>query len=107
LSISFLFEKTPFFHRKLAKIAENRDHNVEPINLPKHSDSEFERKRRRKRQTAESEERNEASFARLADVRLADDCPELDVIDCHLETRDLWQKFNALGTEMIITKTGR
>lgn len=26
---------------------------------------------------------------------------------CHLETKDLWDKFNELGTEMIITKTGR
>ena len=28
-------------------------------------------------------------------------------IDCHLETKDLWDKFFELGTEMIITKTGR
>ena len=27
--------------------------------------------------------------------------------ECHLETRELWQKFFDLGTEMIITKTGR
>lgn len=26
---------------------------------------------------------------------------------CHLETKDLWDKFNELGTEMIITKSGR
>ena len=26
---------------------------------------------------------------------------------CKLETRDLWEKFNELGTEMIITKSGR
>uniref|UniRef100_A0A1B6CDH3 T-box domain-containing protein n=1 Tax=Clastoptera arizonana TaxID=38151 RepID=A0A1B6CDH3_9HEMI len=28
-------------------------------------------------------------------------------VSCHLETKDLWDKFNDLGTEMIITKTGR
>lgn len=28
-------------------------------------------------------------------------------IQCHLETKELWDKFNDLGTEMIITKTGR
>ena len=28
-------------------------------------------------------------------------------IDCFLETKELWDKFNELGTEMIITKTGR
>lgn len=32
---------------------------------------------------------------------------ELKNIDCHLETKELWDKFNELGTEMIITKTGR
>ncbi|GAA47455.1 T-box protein 20, partial [Clonorchis sinensis] len=28
-------------------------------------------------------------------------------VECHLETRELWEKFNELGTEMIITKSGR
>lgn len=32
---------------------------------------------------------------------------EMRNITCHLETKDLWEKFNELGTEMIITKTGR
>ena len=32
---------------------------------------------------------------------------ELLAIDCFLETRELWDKFNELSTEMIITKTGR
>ncbi|CAL8102793.1 unnamed protein product [Calicophoron daubneyi] len=31
----------------------------------------------------------------------------LSSVKCHLETRDLWEKFNELGTEMIITKSGR
>lgn len=34
-------------------------------------------------------------------------CEELRNVVCHLETKDLWDKFNDLGTEMIITKTGR
>ena len=34
-------------------------------------------------------------------------CPELMGVDCFLETKELWDKFNELGTEMIITKTGR
>uniref|UniRef100_A0ABD2XPK3 T-box domain-containing protein n=1 Tax=Trichogramma kaykai TaxID=54128 RepID=A0ABD2XPK3_9HYME len=34
-------------------------------------------------------------------------CEELRHVICHLETKDLWDKFNELGTEMIITKTGR
>ncbi|KAJ8865849.1 hypothetical protein PR048_033371 [Dryococelus australis] len=32
---------------------------------------------------------------------------ELRHVVCHLETKDLWDKFNDLGTEMIITKSGR
>ncbi|XP_060517409.1 T-box transcription factor TBX20-like [Cylas formicarius] len=32
---------------------------------------------------------------------------ELLNVECHLETKDLWDKFHDLGTEMIITKTGR
>ncbi|KAL3206568.1 hypothetical protein MRX96_010632 [Rhipicephalus microplus] len=34
-------------------------------------------------------------------------CDELRNADAHLETKDLWEKFHELGTEMIITKTGR
>ncbi|KAH3772338.1 T-box transcription factor TBX20-like [Dreissena polymorpha] len=35
-------------------------------------------------------------------------CPEeMTSCTCNLETRDLWEKFNELGTEMIITKSGR
>lgn len=34
-------------------------------------------------------------------------CEQLQHVDCHLETKELWDKFNELGTEMIITKTGR
>jgi len=34
-------------------------------------------------------------------------CEELARVECHLENKDLWDKFNELGTEMIITKTGR
>ncbi|XP_064599046.1 T-box transcription factor TBX20-like isoform X2 [Liolophura sinensis] len=32
---------------------------------------------------------------------------ELSSIHCRLETKDLWDKFHDLGTEMIITKSGR
>ena len=34
-------------------------------------------------------------------------CDELRIVDCVLETKDLWDKFHDLETEMIITKTGR
>ncbi|KAL5021761.1 hypothetical protein ScPMuIL_000916 [Solemya velum] len=32
---------------------------------------------------------------------------ELSGVNCRLETKDLWDKFHELGTEMIITKSGR
>ena len=34
-------------------------------------------------------------------------CDELRYVECLLETKDLWDKFHDLETEMIITKTGR
>ncbi|XP_042909739.1 T-box transcription factor TBX20 [Parasteatoda tepidariorum] len=34
-------------------------------------------------------------------------CEDLLRVECILENKDLWEKFNELGTEMIITKTGR
>ncbi|XP_060595028.1 T-box transcription factor TBX20-like [Ruditapes philippinarum] len=35
-------------------------------------------------------------------------CPDsLIAVKCKLETRELWEKFSELGTEMIITKSGR
>ncbi|CAL4066295.1 unnamed protein product, partial [Meganyctiphanes norvegica] len=32
-------------------------------------------------------------------------CEDLRQVHCHLETKELWDKFHELGTEMIITKT--
>ena len=37
----------------------------------------------------------------------ADDSPLLSAVQCRLETKELWDKFYELGTEMIITKSGR
>ena len=34
-------------------------------------------------------------------------CDDLRNVECVLETKDLWEKFHDLETEMIITKTGR
>lgn len=34
-------------------------------------------------------------------------CDDLDSVTATLESRDLWDRFNELGTEMIITKSGR
>ena len=40
-------------------------------------------------------------------LRTSCNSDELRDVECHLETKELWDKFNDLGTEMIITKTGR
>lgn len=34
-------------------------------------------------------------------------CDDLAKVECRLENKELWDKFHELGTEMIITKTGR
>ena len=34
-------------------------------------------------------------------------CPALDGVRCHLDNKELWDKFCEFGTEMIITRTGR
>ena len=40
-------------------------------------------------------------------VKAKCNCEELINVECFLETKELWEKFHDLGTEMIITKTGR
>jgi len=40
-------------------------------------------------------------------LRTSCNSDELRDVECRLETKELWDKFNDLGTEMIITKTGR
>ena len=41
------------------------------------------------------------------EMKVGGNCEAMGGIECHLETRELWEKFFDLGTEMIITKTGR
>lgn len=33
--------------------------------------------------------------------------PELAPFECHLDNKEIWDRFHPLGTEMIITKQGR
>lgn len=72
-------------------------------------DNDVDCKRHRKRpMVGKSEDFN--PNVRIPDipyVQMSENCPELNNIECHLETKDLWLKFHSLGTEMIITKTGR
>ena len=34
-------------------------------------------------------------------------CDGLMSVNAHLQAKELWEEFNALGTEMIVTKAGR
>ena len=40
-------------------------------------------------------------------VRNKCNCEELQFVECVLETKDLWDKFENWETEMIVTKVGR
>ncbi|XP_065349744.1 T-box transcription factor TBX20-like isoform X1 [Cloeon dipterum] len=59
--------------------------------------------------SAVSRRRKRASGSPSSTPAIPEFCnsPELFGIECRLETKDLWDKFHDLGTEMIITKTGR
>ncbi|CAH2067053.1 unnamed protein product, partial [Iphiclides podalirius] len=56
--------------------------------------------------SSELGERDTPSPARLLPPATSCNCEELLSVDCQLETKELWDKFHDLGTEMIITKTG-
>ncbi|KAL7835723.1 hypothetical protein SRHO_G00280700 [Serrasalmus rhombeus] len=55
------------------------------------------------RELAESRERSEPLIPRAP----AAPSEDMKNISCSLETKELWDKFHELGTEMIITKSGR
>ena len=68
------------------------------------SDTSSEQGEERGRDTPDSGDEKAGAGAK---VKIRCNCQELLMVDCHLETKDLWDKFHDLGTEMIITKTGR
>ncbi|XP_054282633.1 T-box transcription factor TBX20-like [Macrosteles quadrilineatus] len=82
------------------------------VDVEECSESEGEartRKRRVSECVSEEEDRErerESPGVRLK-VKRRCNCQELLTAECHLETKELWDKFHDLGTEMIITKTGR
>jgi len=62
----------------------------------------------KKHLTAESNGgKSSSSGKRARGLRSHANCEELRHVQCILETKDLWDKFHDLETEMIITKTGR
>lgn len=72
------------------------------------------------RSPAEEEEDVELKVADVVSVEELETIPKVMIsnaknkrskefckVQCRLETKELWDKFHDLGTEMIITKTGR
>ena len=55
----------------------------------------------------ESPKCSEGRDSKRARLEGSCNCEELRSVQCHLETKELWEKFHDLGTEMIITKSGR
>ena len=51
-------------------------------------------------------EMNSATKAKIETFH-GDEDSDLNDLECYLETDDLWKRFHELGTEMIITKSGR
>ena len=87
MSVSRNDERAKDFHEKNYGLA--TDHNVirkEYLNLDKYNKT-FQ---------------HEFGGKETGDVKFL-----LEHAKCYLETKELWQKFHRLGTEMIITKTGR
>lgn len=74
--------------------------------LPKHAASESGSEQGDEREGDSPDPADEKAGA-AAKVKIRCNCEELLQAECHLETKELWDKFHDLGTEMIITKTGR
>lgn len=69
------------------------------------SESQFHRRRRRPRRFHRNGHDRRVGHVShsLTDVAAG----LLDNVQCMLEPRELWKRFHELGTEMIITKSGR
>lgn len=106
-------ERSPAAHRTtpigLASESCSEEEDVE-VDVEECSESELDQERKG---TPNSEPGNSDSEGRETPessrqgVKSRCNCQELLGTTCHLETKDLWDKFHELGTEMIITKTGR
>eukprot|EP00094_Tigriopus_californicus_P006079 TCALIF_05855-PA protein Name:"Similar to TBX20 T-box transcription factor TBX20 (Homo sapiens)" AED:0.23 eAED:0.27 QI:0/0.75/0.4/0.8/1/1/5/0/553 len=85
------------------RICETKEHDPE--------EGEGNKKKNERRKEEEEEEKEEEEQQPKEELEEEEQlCPpneELSRAECHLETRELWEKFHELGTEMIITKTGR
>lgn len=55
----------------------------------------------------ESSQENVSTDVRSSTVSSSEASEDLESVTATLESRDLWDRFNELGTEMIITKSGR
>ena len=55
----------------------------------------------------ESSQENVSTDVRSSTASSSEASEDLESVTATLESRDLWDRFNELGTEMIITKSGR
>lgn len=86
--------------------SDRSDEEDEDVEVDVEECSEGERKAL-KRTAAECVSEDEDRDSPGPKVKRRCNWQELLSADCHLETKELWDKFHDLGTEMIITKTGR
>ena len=102
--------------RSSPKNADSSFDNEEEVDVEQWSDSE-ETKSIKNENESKSRDSNQDTSEPPVKKKKKEDKPkflkpkcnseELLHVDCFLETKELWDKFNELGTEMIITKTGR
>ena len=85
--------------------------NDEEVDVEQLSDSEDQKKSPERHSSPKNVDQKPAKKSKKEDkpkfLKPKCNSEELLNIDCYLETKELWDKFNELGTEMIITKTGR
>lgn len=81
-------------------------HDEDLVDVEQCSDGENEEKVKKSNNEGEKKPKRRKED-KLRVMKPKCNCPELMAVDCCLETKELWDKFNELGTEMIITKTGR
>ena len=81
--------------------------SLSPTCSPKQTENGFSSNKRKKidRSPSYYEQTTTMTKARIETCKGND--KKLNKIECFLETDDLWKRFHELGTEMIITKSGR
>lgn len=96
---------TTQLHSPLEKKVKNNDTNTSSCSIQNSKTSPV--KTSLKRKISISSDDYEYSSQIKAKTESCTANSDLEQIECYLESDDLWKKFHELGTEMIITKSGR